>query len=83
MKRKTFNKKLVLKKTTVANLDGDRMNKIKGGTIICTVVKTCICTTQGGQICQNTCGCTTQVQPCQDTCGCTTQVQPCQDTCGS
>ena len=70
MKKKAFTKRLVLNKTTVANLDGSQMVAVKGGDsepILCieTMHKTCTChtciyncTTQDpNQICVNTCTC--------------------------
>jgi len=63
MKTKTFNKKLVLNKSTVADLGSGRMNKVKGGS------PTNDCTTQAGHICEDTCNPTTAV-PCKITCNC-------------
>jgi hypothetical protein len=72
MKTKKFNKKLVLNKSTIADLAGGQMNKVKGGE---TEPKLCyqtqFCTTLAGHICDNTCACTTQPPyVCQDTCDC-------------
>jgi hypothetical protein len=70
MKTKKFNKKLVLNKSTVADLDGRRMNEIKGGSAFCSLVKTqCLGATTGNQICHLTCGgCTSIMEPCLNTC---------------
>ena len=43
--KKEFNKKLALKKSTVAHLGNTKMQKVKGGII------TCHCNTQDGPAC--------------------------------
>ena len=60
MKKKNLNQKLQLNKETIANLNNDQMNELKGGlTQVCTQVQTCgwksecICTT--GLPCTVTC----------------------------
>jgi hypothetical protein len=61
MKKIFFNKKLSLKKATVANLSEEALNKVQGGTgltLTCpayTCYDTCFCTKPYINTCGNTC----------------------------
>lgn len=83
--KKNFNKKLSLKKQTVANLGRGEMKVAKGGEItLLTVARTCVCPTSVGIICQDTChdtcDCSAAETAC-DTCFCT--YSDCMTACGS
>lgn len=75
MKKILFNKKLALKKTTIASLSGSTLNKAKGGTgetFTCplwTCANTCHCTKPYYNTCGDTCdytcnGCGTYCSDC-------------------
>lgn len=64
MKRKRINKKLVLNKSTVANLEDDKMNKVRGGTLNTSNDDPCNCNTSRFRPCQ--CN-TSDAEPCNCT----------------
>lgn len=64
MKTKKLNKKLVLNKTTVADLEGRDMNRVRGGTnsvIVCTPTQRC------NTSLADPCDCPTRVPNCNST----------------
>ncbi len=74
MKTKKFNNKLVLNKSTIADLDGNQMNKVQGGVDPWTAN----CTTKPGHICPKTCNDPTVLNTCYISCPYT--CPPCNDT---
>ena len=64
MKRKNFNKRLVLHKSTITNLDDAKLNKARGGTFNSSVNEPCACKN------------TSNADPC-DCCPNTSRAEPC------
>ncbi len=76
MKKQKFNKKLVLNKETIAKLNGEEMNEVKGGTdTINTFATVCNSGCVTCQTCGNTCNTCypcieTILQTCNPSCYC-------------